>query len=64
MSENDDHLPCIRSELDWIERALLGGHTLLGSFLGAQAIISVLGAEAAPHPDGEVESAIVSSTLP
>jgi GMP synthase (glutamine-hydrolysing) len=55
-SANDDHLPGIRAELDWLERtALPAGPPLLGICLGAQLIARALGARVAPHPDGLVE---------
>jgi GMP synthase (glutamine-hydrolysing) len=55
-SANDDHLPGIRAELDWLERtALPSGRPLLGICLGAQEIARVLGAKVGPHPDGLVE---------
>jgi GMP synthase (glutamine-hydrolysing) len=55
-SANDDHLPGIRAELDWLERvALPGDRPLLGICLGAQMIARVLGAKVGPHPDGLVE---------
>jgi GMP synthase (glutamine-hydrolysing) len=55
-SANDDHLPGIRAELDWLERtALPAGPPLLGICLGAQLIARALGATVAPHPDGLVE---------
>jgi GMP synthase (glutamine-hydrolysing) len=55
-SANDDHLPGIRAELDWLERtALPADRPLLGICLGAQMIARVLGARVGPHPDGLVE---------
>jgi GMP synthase (glutamine-hydrolysing) len=55
-SANDDHLPGIKAELDWLERtALPVGLPLLGICLGAQMIARVLGARVGPHPDGLVE---------
>ena len=55
-SANDDHLPGIRAELDWLERtALPSDRPLLGICLGAQMIARVLGAKVGPHPDGLVE---------
>jgi len=55
-SANDDHLPGIRAELDWIEaRAVPSGRPLLGICLGAQEIARVLGARVAPHDAGLVE---------
>ena len=55
-SANDDHLPGIRAELDWLEhKALPAGIPLLGICLGAQMIARVLGSRVGPHPDGLVE---------
>jgi GMP synthase (glutamine-hydrolysing) len=55
-SANDDHLPGIRAELDWLERTgLCAGKPLLGICLGAQMIARVLGSRVGPHPDGLVE---------
>lgn len=55
-SANDDQVPGIRAELDWIERtALPAGTPLLGICLGAQMIARVLGSRVGPHPDGLVE---------
>lgn len=56
MSANDDHLPGIKAELDWLERtAVPSGCPLLGICLGAQAIAKVLGARVSCHPAGLVE---------
>lgn len=56
MSANDDHLPGIRAELDWLEKyALPSGRPLLGICLGGQQIARVLGARVGPHRDGLVE---------
>jgi GMP synthase (glutamine-hydrolysing) len=55
-SANDDHLPGIRAELNWLEQtALPSDKPLLGICLGAQMIARVLGARVGPHPDGLVE---------
>ena len=55
-SANDDHLPGIRAELDWLERkALPADLPLLGICLGAQMIARVLGAKVGRHPEGLVE---------
>src|SRR5262245_7856016 len=55
-SANDDHLPGVRAELDWLERtALPADAPLLGICLGAQMIARVLGAKVGPHPGGLVE---------
>ncbi|MBD3882847.1 glutamine amidotransferase [Phormidium tenue FACHB-886] len=51
MSANDDDtLPFIRTELDWIPIALNSGKPYLGVCLGAQLLARVLGATVAPHP--------------
>jgi len=50
MSANDDTLPFIRAELDWIPIALNSGKPYLGICLGAQLLARVLGAKVAPHP--------------
>ncbi len=56
MSANDDHMPGIRAELDWLEKhALTSGRPLLGICLGGQQIARVLGARVGPHCDGLVE---------
>jgi GMP synthase (glutamine-hydrolysing) len=56
MSANDDHLPGIRAELDWLEKtALPSGRPLLGICLGGQEIARVLGARVGKHCDGLVE---------
>ncbi|MBD2577703.1 glutamine amidotransferase [Oscillatoria sp. FACHB-1406] len=52
MSANDDHLPFIRRELDWIETVLSSGLPFLGICLGAQMLARVLGANVAAHPEG------------
>ena len=55
-SANDDHLPGIRAELEWLERrALPSGLPLLGICLGAQEIARVLGARVHPHAQGLAE---------
>jgi len=56
MSANDDHLPGIRAELEWLEKhALPSGRPLLGICLGGQQIARVLGARVGKHCDGLVE---------
>jgi GMP synthase (glutamine-hydrolysing) len=56
MSANDDHLPGIRAELQWLEKhALPSGRPLLGICLGGQQIARVLGARVGRHCDGLVE---------
>ena len=53
MSANDDEtLPFIRTELDWIAIALASGQPYLGICLGAQLLARVLGAEVSPHAAG------------
>lgn len=52
MSANDDHLPFIRQELDWIPRAVASGKPYLGVCLGAQLLARTLGARVAPHSEG------------
>lgn len=55
-SANDDHVPGIKAELEWLERhAIPSGVPLLGICLGAQEIARVLGAKVGPHCDGRVE---------
>jgi GMP synthase (glutamine-hydrolysing) len=52
MSANDDDLlPFIRTELDWIPTALTAQKPYLGICLGAQLLARVLGARVYPHPD-------------
>ncbi|MBP0001072.1 MAG: glutamine amidotransferase [Cyanobacteria bacterium SID2] len=56
MSANDDDkLPHIRRELDWIPIALDSEKPFLGICLGAQLLARVLGANVSPHPDGLTE---------
>lgn len=56
MSANDDQtLPFIRRELDWIPVALDSQKPLLGICLGAQLLARVLGAKVSPHPQGLAE---------
>jgi len=55
-SANDDHIPGIRAELDWLEATVLPTDIpVLGICLGAQQIARVMGARVAPHPKGVVE---------
>lgn len=52
MSANDDEtLPYIRTELDWIPIVLAAETPYLGICLGAQLLARVLGATVAPRPD-------------
>jgi GMP synthase (glutamine-hydrolysing) len=56
MSANDDDtLPFIRAELDWVTVVLESGKPFLGICLGAQLLARALGATVAPHPDGVAE---------
>jgi GMP synthase (glutamine-hydrolysing) len=55
MSANDEHLPGIRAELDFIPTVLAAGKPFLGLCLGAQMLSRVLGGKVAPHPDGLFE---------
>jgi GMP synthase (glutamine-hydrolysing) len=50
MSANDDALPFIRAELDWIPTVLTANKPYLGICLGAQLLARTLGATVAPHP--------------
>lgn len=52
MSANDDHLPFIRQELDWIPTVLAAQKPYLGICLGAQLLARTLGAKVSPHPEG------------
>jgi len=55
MSANDEHLPGIRAELDWLPNVLQAGLPYLGICLGAQMMARALGATVAPHPEGHAE---------
>lgn len=56
MSANDDEvLPFIRSELDWIPMALASGKPFLGICLGAQLLARSLGARIIRHPESKIE---------
>ncbi|MEM9005513.1 MAG: glutamine amidotransferase [Cyanobacteria bacterium P01_F01_bin.86] len=56
MSANDDDtLPFIRTELDWIPTALASQKPYLGICLGAQLLARVLGAQVSPHPNEQRE---------
>jgi len=52
MSANDDHIPFIKAELDWIPMAVESGKPYLGICLGAQMLARVGGARVAAHPEG------------
>ena len=52
MSANDDHLPFIRAELDWLDVQLKANKPFLGICLGAQMLARVLGGTVMPHKDG------------
>lgn len=63
MSANDDNeLPFIRTELDWIPVALESGKPFLGICLGAQLLARVLGASVRPHPEDITEVGYVPIT--
>jgi GMP synthase (glutamine-hydrolysing) len=56
MSANDDNiLPFIRDELDWIPLVLESGKPYLGVCLGAQMLARVLGGQVSAHPEGMKE---------
>ncbi|NEQ44801.1 MAG: glutamine amidotransferase [Leptolyngbya sp. SIOISBB] len=56
MSANDDEtLPFIRAELDWVAMAVASGKPYLGICLGAQLLARVLGARVSLHPQGQRE---------
>lgn len=66
MSANDDDtLPFIRSELDWIPQVLEAEKPYLGVCLGAQLLARVLGATVKLHPEGihEIGYSAVQPTL-
>ena len=52
MSANDDHLPAIRAELDWLEMPLREKKPFLGICLGAQMLARVLGGNVMHHERG------------
>ncbi len=51
MSANDEHLPFIRQELDWLPQVLAARCPFLGICLGAQLLSRVLGGQVGPHPE-------------
>jgi GMP synthase (glutamine-hydrolysing) len=55
MSANDDDLPFIRAELDWIELPLRENKPFLGICLGAQMLARHLGGLVGPHHGGSHE---------
>lgn len=52
MSANDDHLPFIRAELDWLPGVVESGTPFLGICLGAQLLARAAGGAVGPHRDG------------
>jgi GMP synthase (glutamine-hydrolysing) len=55
MSAYHTHKPYIRTELEWIPRALNAGKPFLGICLGGQLLSKALGAPVEPHPEGLTE---------
>ena len=55
MSANDDDLPFIRAELDWLPRVIAAGVPFFGICLGAQLLARALGARVSRHPEGLFE---------
>lgn len=55
MSANDEDLPGIRAELDWLPSVLEREIPFLGVCLGAQLMVRALGGTVTPHPEGLVE---------
>ena len=55
MSANDDHLPAIKAELDWLPGLLESGTPFFGICLGAQMLARCLGAKVSLHPEGKME---------
>jgi GMP synthase (glutamine-hydrolysing) len=55
MSANDDQLPGIRAELEWIPKVVDSGTPFFGICLGAQMLARALGGTVATHPEGRAE---------
>jgi GMP synthase (glutamine-hydrolysing) len=55
VSANDEGLPGIRAELDWLPGVLESGTPFLGICLGAQLLARTLGARVSPHAAGRAE---------
>lgn len=55
MSANDEHLPAIRAQLDWIPKLLRSDIPLLGICLGGQLLARSLGATVQGHPSAHVD---------
>ena len=53
-SANDTHLPYIRQELAWLQKAIADGLPMLGICLGAQLMAGAAGAEIGPSPAREL----------
>lgn len=52
MSANDDHLPFIRNEIEWINRPLQADVPFLGVCLGGQLLARTMGARVFHHEEG------------
>lgn len=55
MSANDEHLPAIKAETDWLPGLLKSGTPFFGICLGAQMLARCLGAKVSRHPQGIME---------
>ena len=62
MSANDDHLPGIAAELNWMPVVLNSGKPFLGICLGAQMLARVVGGSVGTHPEGLVEIGYIEVT--